>query len=267
MRQFDFGENWSDFSDHALTPDRVRQARADFAGFMARGGLDVLGKHFLDVGFGQGLSLLGAASLGAHVVGCDINPKCTQVLERNRQHFPEVAGRALPVVVGSILDPVTLDALKKLAPGEHGYDIVHSWGVLHHTGSMWQSIDNAASLVRPGGALFLALYNRHWTSPLWAAIKYCYVRGPVWLQRMIVGVCYPVILAAKWAVTRRNPMSMDRGMDFYYNVVDWVGGYPYEYASPAEVARHLEQRNFALLASAPANVPTGCNEYVFVRQP
>ena len=265
--QFDFGENWSDFSANALTSERIRQAREEFAGFMARGTAGIVRKSFLDIGFGQGLSLLSAASMGAVAVGCDLNPKCAQVLERNRQHYPEVAGRAIPVVVGSILDPVTLDTLKKLAPGELGYDIVHSWGVLHHTGSMWQGIDNAASLVRPGGTLFLALYNRHWTSPVWAAIKYCYVRWPDWMQRMIVGVCYPVILAAKWAVTRRNPMSMDRGMDFYYNVVDWVGGYPYEYASTAEVARHLERCHFVLRASTPANVPTGCNEYVFVRQP
>jgi 2-polyprenyl-6-hydroxyphenyl methylase/3-demethylubiquinone-9 3-methyltransferase len=266
MRQFDFGENWSDFSANALTPDRVQQAREDFAGLMARGCLDVFGKNFLDVGFGQGLSLLSAASNGAHAVGCDINPKCAQVLERNRKYFPEVGERVIPVIVGSILDPATVAALRTLAAEERGYDIVHSWGVLHHTGDMWQGIDNAASLVRPGGALFLALYNWHWTSPAWAAIKRCYVRGPGWLQRIIVAVFYPIILAAKWAVTRRNPMAMDRGMDFYYNVVDWVGGYPYEYASLAEVACYLERRKFALRTSAPANVPTGCNEYVFVRQ-
>jgi 2-polyprenyl-6-hydroxyphenyl methylase/3-demethylubiquinone-9 3-methyltransferase len=266
MRQFDFGENWSGFSFNALTPERVRQAREDFAGFMARGHLDVFGKSFLDVGFGQGLSLLSAASKGAHAVGCDINPKCAQVLERNRKHFPETEERVIPVIVGSILDPVTVAALRKLAADKRGYDIVHSWGVLHHTGAMWQGIDNAASMVRPGGTLFLALYNRHWTSPAWAAIKRCYVGGPNWLQKIIVAVLYPVILMAKWAVTRRNPMAMDRGMDFYYNVIDWVGGYPYEYASLAEVAGYLERRNFTLRASAPAKVPTGCNEYAFVRQ-
>jgi 2-polyprenyl-3-methyl-5-hydroxy-6-metoxy-1,4-benzoquinol methylase len=265
MRHFDFGENWGDFSANALTPDRVRQARKDFAGFMARGSIDISRKSFLDIGFGQGLSLLSAAAMGANMVGCDINQKCAQVLERNRSHFPEVVS-AIPVIVGSILDIATIDALRKLAPNEGGYEIVHSWGVLHHTGNMWQAIDNAASLVQPGGMLFLALYNRHWTSPAWTAVKYCYVRTPVWLQKVIVGAFYPVILAAKWAVTGRNPMVMDRGMDFYYNVVDWVGGYPYEYATLAEVIHYLEARKFALRISAPADVPTGCNEYVFVRQ-
>ena len=264
--QFDFGENWSDFSANALTSERIRQAREEFAGFMARGTAGIVRKSFLDIGFGQGLSLLSAASMGAVAVGCDLNPKCAQVLERNRGLFPELAAHAIPVVVGSILDPATVEALRKLAPDASGYEIVHSWGVLHHTGRMWQAIDHAAALVRPGGALFLALYNRHWTSPAWTAIKFAYVRAPSWLQRAIVAALYPVILGAKWAVTRRNPMRMDRGMDFYYNVVDWVGGYPYEYASLQEVTRHLEGLGFALRVATPAGVPTGCNEYVFVRQ-
>jgi 2-polyprenyl-6-hydroxyphenyl methylase/3-demethylubiquinone-9 3-methyltransferase len=130
---------------------------------------------------------------------------------------------------------------------------------------MWEAIDAAASLVRPGGTLILALYNRHWTSPAWTAIKRIYVAVPAWLQKAIVAAMYPVILAAKWAATGRNPMAMDRGMDFYYNVVDWVGGYPYEYATVAEVTRYLAGRGFALRMSAPAKVPTGCNEFAFAR--
>lgn len=264
MRQFDFGENWREFSDHALTPDKIRQAAEDFASFMARGAVDVRGSSFLDIGFGQGLTLLGSAATGAKVVGCDINPKCAQVLQLNRKHFPGVDVREIPVLVGSILDPEIVESLRKEAP-ENGYDVVHSWGVLHHTGRMWQAIEIAASLVRPGGTLFLALYNRHWTSPAWAAIKRFYAWAPGWLQKSMVGVLYPVILAAKWVVTGTNPMVMDRGMNFYYNVVDWVGGYPYEYASRAEVTRYLEGRNFTLRVSTPAVVPTGCNEYVFIR--
>jgi 2-polyprenyl-3-methyl-5-hydroxy-6-metoxy-1,4-benzoquinol methylase len=265
MQQFDFGENWSDFSTNALTVEKVRQAREDFAILIARGSVDLAHRNFLDIGFGQGLSVLSAASAGAETVGCDINPKCARVLERNRRHFPEAAGRSIKVVVGSILEPATVEALRKLAKDEGGYDIVHSWGVLHHTGSMWQAIDRVASLVRPGGVLFLALYNRHWTSPAWTVIKRAYVGAPAWLQKALVTLLYPVILAAKWAVTGRNPMVMDRGMDFYYNVVDWVGGYPYEYASREEVVRYLEGRKFALRISMPSVVPTGCNEFVFAR--
>ncbi len=265
-RQFDFGKNWGDFSVNALTEERVRQAREDFSGFMARGPGSILGRSFLDIGFGQGLSLLCAAAEGAKAVGCDINPKCAQVLESNRSHFPEVGNGSIAAVVGSILDSATVDALRALSSDDRGYEIVHSWGVLHHTGSMWKAIDNAVSLVRPGGTLFLALYNKHWTSPAWTAIKYCYVNSPGWLQKVAVAILYPVIVLAKWIVTRRNPMRMDRGMDFYYNVVDWVGGYPYEYASVEEIERYLIGQKCVLRSFSPSVVPTGCNEFVFVKQ-
>ena len=241
------------------------QAREDFAGLLARGGVENAGKSFLDIGFGQGLSLLSAASANAYAVGCDINPKCAQVLANNRCHFPEVSEQLIHVIVGSILEPATVKALTDLSPDGQGYDVVHSWGVLHHTGSMWRAIDTAASLVRPGGVLILALYNRHWTSPAWTVIKKCYVLSPTWLQNAAITAFYPLIFAAKWAVTRRNPMVMDRGMDFYYNVVDWIGGYPYEYASRDEVARYLEAKEFSLRHSRQSVVPTGCNEYAFCR--
>lgn len=265
MRQFDFGENWSEFSIHALTEEKVRQAREEFAILARDGGAAVGGASFLDIGFGQGLSLLSAAAAGARAVGCDINPKCAQVLERNRPFFPDAADVQIPVVVGSILEPSTVDALRRVAPEADGYGFVHSWGVLHHTGRMWEAIDAAASLVRPGGTLILALYNRHWTSPAWGVIKRVYVAVPGWLQKAMVGAMYPVILTAKWVATGRNPLVMERGMDFYYNVVDWVGGYPYEYATIEEVARHLEARGFALRMSSVAKVPTGCNEFAFSR--
>jgi len=258
-KAFDFGENWSEFSEHALTPARVAQARADFAALLAD--VPLQGKAFLDIGFGQGLSLLTAASLGGVVHGCDLNPKCAGVLLRNRRYFPEVASNP-PVTVGSILDERVLATLKAAGPAD-GFAVVHAWGVLHHTGNMDQAIRAAAGLVAPGGHLVLALYNRHWSSSGWRMIKWSYVHSPRWLQRSLIGICYPIIYLAKWLVTGKNPKRQERGMDFYYDVVDWVGGYPYEYASRNEIAAQLTTLSFALVKFLPARVPTGCNEYVF----
>jgi 2-polyprenyl-6-hydroxyphenyl methylase/3-demethylubiquinone-9 3-methyltransferase len=261
-KQFDFGQNWAEFSDHAATAERVAQARADFVALLD--GIDLRGRTFLDIGFGQGFSLLSASELGARAVGCDINPKCREVLERKRRLFPAAA--SMPLHVGSILDDETVAALRATAEfAGRGFDIVHSWGVLHHTGDMKRALANAASLVRPGGWLVIAIYNRHWSSRPWLAIKALYVSSPRWLQRALIGLLYPVILAAKFAVTRRNPSRMERGMDFYYNVVDWVGGYPYEYASIEEMARMCAPLGLSLVRSTAAKVPTGCNELVFRR--
>jgi len=148
--------------------------------------------------------------------------------------------------------------------GSGQYDIVHSWGVLHHTGNMKMALKNLCSLVKPGGKLIVAIYNRHWTSPAWLVIKYSYNRFP-FLQKPVVTLLYPLIYLAKLAVARRNPKKQQRGMDFYLNVVDWVGGYPYEYASVSEIEQILNRSGFVTVRTIRASVPTGCNEFIFVR--
>lgn len=256
---FDFGENWSEFSTQALTAERLDQARADFGRLMAD--VPLAGRTFLDIGFGQGLGLLNAASTGARVYGCDINPKCAAVLRANLRHFPGLSGPP-EVTVGSILDEAVVTHLRAAGPPA-GFDVVQSWGVLHHTGDMCAAIARAASLVAPSGYFVIALYNRHWSSALWRAIKWTYVHSPRWLQRLLVAVFYPVIYLAKWLVVGKSPKQQERGMDFYYDVVDWVGGYPYEYATRDEVVAQVEALGFTLMKLVPARVPTGCNEFVF----
>lgn len=254
--QFDFGRNWQEFSEKRLNPERVEQAREDFRRLFQD--CPLKGQSFLDIGFGQGLSLLLAAQEGARVTGVDINPKCAKVLERNKK----VLGveEPLEVLVGSILD----DGILARLDGRR-FDIVHSWGVLHHTGAMYASIERAAALVVPGGQLVVAIYNRHWSSFPWKGIKWLYCISPQPIRKLMIGLLYPVIYGAKLLATRQNPMKMTRGMDFYYNVVDWVGGYPYEYASKTEVVDLLRAKGFILESFALARVPTGCNEFVFRR--
>ena len=265
-RRFNFGHNWRAFSERALNAERVAQARADFLELTA--GMDVTGETFLDIGFGQGLSLLAAASMGARVVGLDLDPVCADVLDANRHHFPGLPDRDFTVRVGSILDPaVVMDLTAAVPGGGAGYDIVHSWGVLHHTGDMWAALHNAASLVRPGGRLILALYNRHVTSPAWKVVKRAYCLAPPWGQAAMIRLFYPVIWAAKRLVTGRNPAEMTRGMDFLYNVIDWVGGWPYEYASVDEVTARMDGMGFDTVRVIPAGTPTGCNEFVCRRRP
>jgi SAM-dependent methyltransferase len=262
-KQFDFGQNWQEFSASALTPGKVAQAREHFKQLISP--LDVRARYFLDIGFGQGLSLLIATELGARAAGCDINPKCAAVLDANRRYFPEVNSPP-SVVVGSILDEKIVAELRRQATYAgcvDGFDFVHSWGVLHHTGDMEKALRHATSLVKPGGHFIVAIYNRHWSSRAWLVIKRIYVASPPLVQKTMVGIFYPVIYLAKWAVTGRNPRKQDRGMNFYYDIIDWVGGYPYEYASITEMTGRLRSLGFSLRKCLPATVPTGCNQFVF----
>lgn len=262
-QQFDFGENWVGFATRALTPERVGESRAAFSDLLA--GVPLAGRTFLDIGFGQGLIVLMAQEKGAEVTGCDINEKCVQAYRATRRHLSGT--QADPqLVVGSILDDSFVDrALRHPVAAAGGYDVVHSWGVLHHTGDMAKAIATAASLVKPGGHFVIAIYNRHWSSQPWLFIKWFYNLLPRFLQPLCCWFFAPIIWLAKLLVTGRNPLQQERGMDFYYNVVDWVGGYPYEYGSIAEIERMVAAHGFTLTKAVPAVVPTGCNEFVFTK--
>ena len=262
---FDFGKNWKRFSENALTNKGIKQAKNDFSSLFV--GTELNGKRFLDIGFGQGLSLLIAKEMGASVVGCDIDEGCREVLEMNRKRYFSALKEDISVIIGSILHQNTIDKIKHTARDHDGcFEIVHSWGVLHHTGNMWKSVDIVSGLVSSKGYLILALYNRHWTSRFWWAVKWLYTVSPNWNKTFMIVLFLPIIYMAKYLVTLKNPLEQDRGMHFYYNVIDWIGGFPYEYASKTEVIGFVERIGFKCIRFRPSLVPTGCNEYIFVKK-
>jgi 2-polyprenyl-6-hydroxyphenyl methylase/3-demethylubiquinone-9 3-methyltransferase len=165
-------------------------------------------------------------------------------------------GQNISLQRASVLDSGAMRALQQA-------DIVYSWGVLHHTGQMYPAIEAASRLVKPGGLFVIAIYNKHVTSPIWRAIKWFYNRAPKFVRRPMYYLFYAVIYAAKFAATRQNPLKKERGMDFGYDVVDWIGGYPYEFASIDEITGFVTKLGFATERTIPAQVGTGCNEFVF----
>lgn len=249
---FNFGKNWQAYSLRVLDEDRVAKARDSLKELLDCSTL--VGQRFLDVGCGSGLFSIAAAQLGAEVVGIDINPLCIQVSEQNADRF--LKDRAI-----TFHEKSALDDLRPL--GE--FDLVYAWGSLHHTGAMYDAIRQVAQVVAPQGTLVLAIYNTHLTSSIWRLIKWFYNKMPAFVQGAMVVVLGGVIYAAKLLVTRQNPLKKERGMEFWADVRDWVGGYPYEYATPQEIEGCLRQLGFALRKLVPPITPTGCNEFVLVR--
>jgi 2-polyprenyl-6-hydroxyphenyl methylase/3-demethylubiquinone-9 3-methyltransferase len=128
---------------------------------------------------------------------------------------------------------------------------------------MWTAVQNVSTCVAPDGILVLAIYNKHVTSPLWKVIKWTYNQVPGIVQRFMLFVFAGIIYIAKFLVTRQNPLNKERGMDFWFDVIDWVGGYPYEYAAPEDVELFVHDGGFKLRRYIDGEVPTGCNEFVF----
>jgi 2-polyprenyl-6-hydroxyphenyl methylase/3-demethylubiquinone-9 3-methyltransferase len=256
LKLFDFGSNWEAFSEQRIDDRRLDSAVRSLSTLLERDNLK--GLSFLDVGCGSGLFSIAAYKLNAaRIVGIDINPHCIAVSERNRDNL--APGAPITFRSGSALSSETLDGFGQ-------FDLVYAWGSLHHTGAMWDAIRNVTRRVSPGGTLVLAIYNKHITSPVWRMIKWLYNQLPEFAQKLMVVFFAGIIYVAKFLVTRRNPLDKERGMDFWFDVVDWVGGYPYEYATPEEVKRFVCSKGFELRRYIAAQVPTGCNEFLFLKQ-
>ena len=158
--------------------------------------------------------------------------------------------------------------------GLHTFDIVYAWGVLHHTGAMWQALDRVAPLVRPDGRLFLAIYNdQGGASRRWRAVKRLYNKAPRPARPFIL---VPIFLyhegreALGHLIHGRHPfrgwrdLSTQRGMHRWYDWLDWIGGYPFEVAKPEEIFGFYRARGFVLTGLVTQRGGPGCNEYVFL---
>ncbi len=248
---FHFGENWASFS-RLLNEERIQEAMQSLTSLLGEGALQ--GKSFLDIGCGSGLFSIAAARLGSRpVLGVDIDPLSVQVSRENAARAG--LGSAVSFCQASVLDSEQMEALGR-------YDVVYAWGVLHHTGAMYAAIRAAAQRLNPSGWLVIAIYNRHWSSGAWKVVKRMYNRAGRLGQKAWIWAFTPLLLVAKWLVTFKNPFRVRRGMDFMHNVVDWLGGYPYEYAGVEEMCRFLERLNLRVVDVRRANTPTGCNEFI-----
>ncbi len=249
MPGFSFGSNWSSFS-RLITDDTLTRAMDSIRELLGRDRLD--GETIVDIGCGSGLFSQAFLRLGAaRVTALDADPLCVQLTERRCASEP---GSRLQVLHASILDASLGSRLERSSIG-------YAWGSLHHTGSMWSALERASTLVEPGGVLVAALYNRHWTSAGWRVVKRCYGSGPEWLRSFLVsGYAGAAELADRAHARAATPQ---RGMDRLHDIRDWLGGWPYEYASANEVARFAAERGWPLTKLVPCRGRTGCNQFVF----
>lgn len=260
--RFAFGENWKNFLGK-LDNQRIAIARQSVIELTGQNNLR--GKTFLDIGCGSGLFSLAAMDLGATVRSFDYDPDsvaCAEYL-KNQYWTPEKA--SWQISRGDALSEPFMSELGK-------FDIVYSWGVLHHTGAMWRGIDLASKALKPGGMLCIAIYNDQGiVSRLWTAIKYSYCKLPSPLKPVILWPCAAVLWGPQILLDlcRLRPFSSwrryqeERGMSPWHDVVDWVGGYPFEVASIEAINRFLAERGLEQIYCKSKGRKMGCNEFRF----
>ena len=242
--RFEFGRNWSNFL-RLVDDDRIGEATRSLREMLDLDRLD--GLSFLDIGSGSGLFSLAARRLGARVHSFDYDPAsvgCTRELKR--RYFDNDPG--WDIEEASVLDREFMASLRR-------FDVVYAWGSLHHTGSMWEAIESAAGRVAANGVLFISIYpDRGWTSVVWRAIKRLYCSSFVG-RTVVLAVFVPYfairgLIEDAWRlqnpIRRYTDYKKDRGMSRFHDWIDWLGGYPYEFARPDEVIRFVEARGFVL---------------------
>ncbi len=260
--RFAFGRNWERFLS-ALNEARLRNAQETLLEFWPNGNDSVT---FLDIGSGSGTFSLAARRLGATVTSFDYDEysvACTRKLKE--LYFAEQAdSTAWKIEQGSALDADYVRSLGK-------FDIVYSWGVLHHTGAMWQALENATIPVADGGLLVIAIYNdQGWKSRFWKMVKRTYCSGVLgrWLitalfvPLFLIGFFVADLLKLRNPLARYRSQADARGMSVITDIIDWIGGYPFEVATAEQIIDFYRQRGFELKQKKLTN-GLGCNEFVF----
>jgi 2-polyprenyl-6-hydroxyphenyl methylase/3-demethylubiquinone-9 3-methyltransferase len=264
--RFAFGKNWQRFLEH-LDDTRIAEAEKSLRAMLELENLN--GRSFLDIGCGSGLFSLAAMRLGAKkVFSFDYDPQsvaCAQELKR--RYFPQADNWIIEQ--GSALDQTYLARLGQ-------FDVVYSWGVLHHTGNMWQALENVVAPVSPGGKLFIAIYNDQGRqSRFWKAVKQRYCRNVAWRFAIIAwfgtyigvkGFIKDVFILRKNPLARFREYKAQRGMSYFTDILDWLGGYPFEVARPEAIFDFFRSRGFELVKLKTPVYTYANNEFVFLKR-
>ncbi len=255
--RFEFGKNWMSFLKN-LDEEKITQAEISLKEMLLVN--DLQNKSFLDIGSGSGLFSLAAKRLGAKVYSFDYDSNSYSCTKRLKDRYFN-GDESWTVEKGSILDKSFIDKLGK-------FDIVYSWGVLHHTGKMWEALDNAGKLVKNGGLLFIALYNDQGTkSKRWYRVKKTYNSGlPGKLFIKAVYIPYFFIMALINSLLKGKNLfkeyKKNRGMSVYHDWIDWLGGFPFEVASVDKTVDFYMDRGFHLM-KIKTKLGLGNNHFVF----
>ena len=261
--RFRFGRNWKRFSS-LLDDTKIERAVASLQEMLDVS--DLKGMRFLDIGSGSGLFSLAARRLGAKVFSFDFDQDsvdCTKSL-RDKYYQDDANWK---IEQGSALDTQYLESLGK-------FDIVYSWGVLHHTGDMWNALANASNRVTDNGKLFISIYNDQGTlSRIWLKIKQFYCSSALGSALVLV-TFLPLLFIARIIIDLiqlKNPLSgfrqmrSERGMSVFTDWIDWLGGYPFEVATPTQIFDFYHGRGFTLTKLHTRGGKSGVNEFVFVK--
>ena len=254
--RFAFGENWGNYLKK-IDESVIVEAERHLKKWLQVD--DLSGLRFADIGCGSGLFSLAAFRLGADVYSVDFDSSSVACAEKLKKEYCDSSkmDNHWDIKQGSVLDMDLLKAIGK-------FDVVYSWGVLHHTGSMWKAIENILELVSHGGKLFISIYNDQGIiSKYWNIVKLMYNKNLLFRYFLIL-LHFPYLIGLRYIYRLLRGVPIERGMSMWNDMLDWLGGYPFETAKPEEIFNYLNRFGFNLKLFKTVGGKHGCNEFLFI---
>lgn len=260
--RFEFGKNWRQFVERHYSQEVVDVSKARILEFMKRDSL--AGLRVIDIGCGSGIHSMAMHQAGAaSIFSFDYDPSSVAATEL--VHAKAGAPPSWTIRQGSVLDAAFMRSLPT-------FDLVYSWGVLHHTGEVWKAIDLATERVKPGGFFYIALYaadvQKDPTPEFWLEVKQRYVKSG-WLRRRAMDYWYVWrfmmqrdVKRLPEVLKRMRDYRKDRGMNLMTDIRDWLGGWPMEFVWDADAIKFCEARGLTLKEIATGKANT---EFLFQR--
>lgn len=269
---FEFGKNWNNYSKK-IRSKNIHISIDDLKYYL---GIKLKNKKFLDIGCGSGLSSLAACKLGARVTSFDVDNLSTATTIALKKKYLSSSKKWKILNHGNVLD-------KKFCKNLGKFDIIYAWGVLHHTGNLWLSLRNIFLNSKKNTIFFIALYNDEgFYSRVWWIIKkiydilyfdifkkiyfifvliFCTLKNYVFTIANITQSFKDLKILFK---TIKN-YEKSRGMSYWNDQLDWIGGYPFEVSKPEKIIKFFRNRKCKLLKIF-VNHGYGNNIYVFKKE-
>lgn len=223
---FSFGYNWLDFVRNRLTENIISSHQNNLKEIYDKIGIDLAGKSLFDIGCGSGLSSLSFQRLGCNkIISLDIDQYSVQASNLTKEKFSRNPSE-WQIHQGSILDISVVE--------DESMDVVYSWGVLHHTGDMWNALRKAVRPVKKGGLFHVALYRSgpNYTTHLEEKFKFKFADRESKLH---------TLFKRKKGFKGSFDVN-ERGMNKFHDSLDWLGGIPYEVCDPEILESWLKDR-------------------------
>ena len=249
---FTFGLNWLDFVNERINEKIIESSLTKINEWFDNGNL-LKGKNVIDIGCGSGLHSLNLGRYSKSITSLDVDENCIKSTKLLKEKYSQKYNiNNWEIIHKSILDSDVIKLPK--------YDIVYSWGVLHHTGNMWQAIDNAAKLCKDNGILFITLYSAY--EVYFPTLIYKLKFNNASKFQKIKMISDRVMLAKHRQKDNEHWNRLtSRGMNVYNDIVDWCGGYPYEVATTELICKYLEPKGFKIIKKYdPSN--KACHEWM-----